>query len=81
MNEETRAAGTLVLTDKERRTLLDILEAVQKDTEVELRRTEAFAAQAVVRAKAATLQSLLGKAREAGPARTEARAPAPHRLP
>jgi hypothetical protein len=54
---------------------------VLKDTEVELRRTEAVAAQAVVRAKAATIQSLLGKARQAGPAPAEAGAPAPHHVP
>jgi len=42
---------SLVLTDHELNTLQDILEDVLKDTELELRRTEAFHAKEVVRSK------------------------------
>ena len=63
----TKAKVTLVLTGDERQTLLDVLEEVLKETAVELRRTEAFAARKVVRTKEATIQALLRKVHDASP--------------
>jgi hypothetical protein len=68
MNAATTARYGFVLTDAERATLLDILEEVLKETQVELRRTEASGARRVVRSKEATIEAILGKVREAGPA-------------
>jgi hypothetical protein len=61
----TKAKVTLVLTGDERQTLLDVLEEVLKETEIELNRTEAFGAKAVVSSKEAAIESILRKAREA----------------
>jgi hypothetical protein len=67
MTVATTARFGFVLTDTERNTLLDILEEVLKETAVELRRTEAFAARKVVRTKEATIQALLRKVHDASP--------------
>jgi hypothetical protein len=72
MNATTTAPYGLVLTEAEHTTLLDVLEAVVKETEVELRRTEAFAARQVVRHKEETLQAILRKVRAARPTEAEA---------
>jgi hypothetical protein len=66
MSTDAMAEYTLVLTDDERKTLVDILEELLKETMIELRRTESFGAQEVVRTKEMKIQSLLRKAREAG---------------
>jgi hypothetical protein len=63
----TVAAYSLILTDHERNTLVDILEEVLKETKIELRRTEAFHAQAVVRSKEETIEAILRKVGEAAP--------------
>lgn len=76
MSATTTAGYVLVLTDDERRTLRDVLEDVLKATEIELHRTEAFAARKVVSSKEAILQSLLRKVSEAGPAEKLAESPA-----
>jgi hypothetical protein len=68
MSATTTARYGFVLTDAERTTLLDILEEVLKETEVELRRTEASGARRVVRTKEATIEAILRKVREASPA-------------
>jgi hypothetical protein len=67
MHTTTKAMVTLVLTGEERQTLLDVLEEALKETEVELHRTEAFGAKAVVGSKEALIASVLRKAREARP--------------
>jgi hypothetical protein len=64
MSAETLPGYTLVLNDKERTTLEDILEEVLKETRVELHRTERFAAQQIVRAREKTIESLLAKVRQ-----------------
>jgi hypothetical protein len=69
MNATMTAEHTVMLTADERLTLRDILEEVLKETEIEWHRTEAFGAKEVVRTKAARIESLLRKVREAGQSR------------
>jgi hypothetical protein len=64
MNAETLPGFALVLSEKERTTLEDILEEVLKETRVELHRTDAYAAQKVVRTREATIEALLSKVRQ-----------------
>src|SRR5262249_54438382 len=53
MNTEAMHGSTLALTADERRTLVEVLEDVLKETQVELHRTEAFGAKEVVGHRAA----------------------------
>lgn len=68
MTTEATPQHTLALSDKERKTLVEILEEVLKETRVEEHRTEARAAREVMRGREATIESLLHKVRETGPA-------------
>ena len=57
----------LALTEEERGVLLGLLEEALKTTQVEEHRTDALRAKAVVHAREQTIESLLQKARAAGP--------------
>ncbi len=67
MNTQMTRGYTVLLTEEERETLLNVLEEVLKATQVELHRTEAFAARKVVGTHEAKLETLLHKVREALP--------------
>jgi len=65
MSAPAGTSYTIDLTEVERRTLIEVLEEVIKETEVELNRTEAFRAHEIVRKREETLEGLLRKVRDA----------------
>jgi len=67
MNAEAMRTYSLILSEKERTTLQEVLEELVKETRVELHRTERFAAQRVVQSRESTLESLLAKVRASRP--------------
>jgi hypothetical protein len=56
---------TLPLNEEERKHLLLVLEQVVRDKQVEVHRTEAFAARKLIEYQAAVLEGLLAKLRQA----------------
>jgi hypothetical protein len=66
MNTTATPQYTIALSAEERNTLADILEEELKATAVEARRTQAFAAHEIIKAREAKVETLLRKVREAG---------------